>query len=230
MKKLFTLCASLFVGFATMNAQTFAFVDDEGAVIENGAVLTNDEFELNNAHQGIVAVKGVGIKNLSAETASFDLKFTLEAIPEGNNSSFQACWGISCLNIDKVGENIFYDDMSMPGGNVTYLTDTEWMTGYRETPIGVDENNQPIWGNPVEGVTGTCTVKIEIFPAGSTKADASITMNLVNETSDINSVIAETENVVVGYYSIGGMQQAVPQKGINIIKYADGTAKKVLIK
>ena len=45
MKKLFTLCASLFVGFATMNAQTFAFVNEEGNVIENGTKLTMNTVE-----------------------------------------------------------------------------------------------------------------------------------------------------------------------------------------
>lgn len=35
---------------------------------------------------------------------------------------------------------------------------------------------------------------------------------------------------IVGYYSINGAKIAAPQKGINIVKYADGTTMKVLVK
>lgn len=47
MKKFFTLCAFLLVGCIVMNAQSFAFVDDEGNVIENGTTLIYDEVETN---------------------------------------------------------------------------------------------------------------------------------------------------------------------------------------
>lgn len=35
---------------------------------------------------------------------------------------------------------------------------------------------------------------------------------------------------IVGYYSLNGAKIAVPQKGINIVKYADGTAMKIMVK
>lgn len=36
--------------------------------------------------------------------------------------------------------------------------------------------------------------------------------------------------VITDYYSINGVKLASPQKGINIVKYADGTTMKVLMK
>ncbi len=45
----------------------------------------------------------------------------------------------------------------------------------------------------------------------------------------LGSIVVETENVE-GYYTTSGQKLAAPQKGVNIVRYADGTTKKVLIK
>lgn len=34
---------------------------------------------------------------------------------------------------------------------------------------------------------------------------------------------------IVGYYTLGGMRLASPQKGVNIVRYADGTSRKVIV-
>lgn len=38
------------------------------------------------------------------------------------------------------------------------------------------------------------------------------------------------ERTIVGYYNLQGQRMAEPQRGVNIIRYSDGTAKKVLLK
>ncbi len=46
----------------------------------------------------------------------------------------------------------------------------------------------------------------------------------------VQSIIAYGKVDVIGYYSIDGKKVSTPQRGINIIRYSDGTARKVLVK
>lgn len=238
MKKLFTLCASLFVGFATMNAQTFAFVDASDKVIENGSTLTMDgELEIDMVTGNVQQLlRNVSVKNISNSKAAFDLIYTINQIPGGE---FKACCLGQCVVLKSVGESVSYiygegpedtNTMTEAGGKVS-LSPSEWVTGgeatkytdafgdYYDLPI-VDYGNQ-----------GTCVVKVSVSAAGASTPDSEITINFVNDNgAGVSSVVADKENPVVGYYTIGGAQINAPQKGINIVKYADGTTKKIILK
>lgn len=50
------------------------------------------------------------------------------------------------------------------------------------------------------------------------------------ETSGIDSVILNPDAKEVSRYSVNGQRLAVPVKGLNIVKYSDGTARKVVVK
>ena len=50
------------------------------------------------------------------------------------------------------------------------------------------------------------------------------------ETSGIDSVILNPDAKEVSRYSADGQRLAVPVKGLNIVKYSDGTARKVVVK
>ena len=50
------------------------------------------------------------------------------------------------------------------------------------------------------------------------------------ETSGIDSVILHPDAKEVSRYSVNGQRLAVPVKGLNIVKYSDGTARKVVVK
>ena len=50
------------------------------------------------------------------------------------------------------------------------------------------------------------------------------------ETSGIDSVILNPDAKEVSRFSADGQQLAVPVKGLNIVKYSDGTARKVVVK
>ena len=50
------------------------------------------------------------------------------------------------------------------------------------------------------------------------------------ETSGIDSVILNPDVEEVSRYSLNGQRLAVPVKGLNIVKYSDGTARKVVVK
>ena len=50
------------------------------------------------------------------------------------------------------------------------------------------------------------------------------------ETSGIDSVILNPDAKEVSRYSLNGQRLAVPVKGLNIVKYSDGTVRKVVVK
>ena len=50
------------------------------------------------------------------------------------------------------------------------------------------------------------------------------------ETSGIDSVILNPDAKEVSRYSVNGQRLALPVKGMNIVKYSDGTARKVVVK
>lgn len=43
-------------------------------------------------------------------------------------------------------------------------------------------------------------------------------------------IVADKDATVTSYYDLAGRQQPVPSKGVNILKYSDGTTKKVVMK
>lgn len=49
-------------------------------------------------------------------------------------------------------------------------------------------------------------------------------------TDGLNTVIADDDNTVIGYYTINGYSISRPMPGINIIKYKNGKTSKVIIK
>lgn len=133
------------------------------------------------------------------------ITFKVEKLPAG--STFQTCDPGTCRPIDEGGTFSF--TQSLNPGVVFQLAMTEWLT---------------------KGVEGTCTVKIAIQAVKSMMQDSEITVNFVNESTDINNIYDNETNKVVARYSINGQLLDAPQKGINILKYADGRIEKVIVK
>ena len=51
----------------------------------------------------------------------------------------------------------------------------------------------------------------------------------IDDTTDINSILADKENIKA-YYNLSGKMLSAPQKGVIVIKYKEGKTKTVLIK
>lgn len=230
MKKIFTLCISLLMGCAALNAQTFAFVDGEGNTIENGSTLTmtNTGF-MAGFGDFLIKLEGVSVKQLGTDK-NFDISFTVEELPGGY---FQACClGVCTQSLTKVGDVGLLENKSVEEDGLATLSETEWINGFG-TQIGVDEHNQPIFGEPIIGaVEGTCKIKISVMKVGNATPEAEIYVDFVypNPSAGISGVETEKDNAVVGYYTIDGVELNAPQKGLNIVKRADGTTTKVLVK
>lgn len=226
MKKIFTLCISLLMGCAALNAQTFVFVDGGGQVIENGSTLTMTEAEFaydgyGSAYQ-VPIVEGFSVKNTSEAAGTFDIRFHVVALPDG--STYMACPLFqTCLPAT--------DDTSftrnLPAGGLDDFSGVEWLIGTGTLNMETYQYGPPI----LNEIFGTCTLEISVGPTGFTTPDSRITVNFVHTNpAGISGVETEKDNAVVGYYTIDGVKLNAPQKGLNIVKRADGTTTKVLVK
>lgn len=217
MKKLFTLCIALLFSCVAMNAQNFIFVDGEGNTIENGATLTMDQvsykedfvFKPDGSYEIIqvpmIPLSGVYIKNNSSESQSCKVTYNVTALPNG---TFAACCAGNCSNLDSEG-TIEKNANADAGKTIDISTDTEWV------PVAA----------------GTTTVKISAQGSKSMLPDSEITINFIYDgTASIDGIQNNADNKVVARYSINGQLLDAPQKGINILKYADGRIEKVIVK
>lgn len=217
MKKLFTLCIALLFSCVAMNAQNFIFVDGEGNTIENGATLTMDQvsykedfvFNPDGSYEIIqvpmIPLSGVYIKNNSSESQSCKVTYNVTALPNG---TFAACCAGNCSNLDSEG-TIEKNANADAGKTIDISTDTEWV------PVAA----------------GTTTVKISAQGSKSMLPDSEITINFIYDgTASIDGIQNNADNKVVARYSINGLLLDAPQKGINILKYADGRIEKVIVK
>jgi len=217
MKKLFTLCIALLFSCVAMNAQNFIFVDGEGNTIENGATLTMDQvsykedfvFNPDGSYEIIqvpmIPLSGVYIKNNSSESQSCKVTYNVTALPNG---TFAACCAENCSNLDSEG-TIEKNANADAGKTIDISTDTEWV------PVAA----------------GTTTVKISAQGSKSMLPDSEITINFIYDgTASIDGIQNNADNKVVARYSINGQLLDAPQKGINILKYADGRIEKVIVK
>ncbi len=216
MKKLFTLCIALLFSCVAMNAQNFIFVDGDGNTIENGATLTMDqvsykkEFVYNpdgsyEIQVPMISLSGVYIKNNSAESQSCKVTYNVTALPNG---LFAACCAGNCSNLDSEG-TIEKNANADAGKTIDISIDTEWV------PVAA----------------GTTTVKISAQGSKSMLPDSEITINFIYDgTASIDGIQNNADNKVVARYSINGQLLDAPQKGINILKYADGRIEKVIVK
>ena len=217
MKKLFTLCIALLFSCVAMNAQNFIFVDGDGNTIENGATLTMDQvaykknivFNPDSSFEYVqvpmIPLSGVLIKNNSAESQSCKVTFNVTALPNG---SFAACCAGNCSTFDKEG-TIEKNANADAGKTIDISTDTEWV------PVAA----------------GTTTVKISAQGSKSMLPDSEITINFIYDgTASVDGIQNNADNKVVARYSINGQLLDAPQKGVNILKYADGRIEKVVVK
>lgn len=124
---------------------------------------------------------------------------------------------------------VFYPNIFTPDGNWTVT-------------LNSDKKSVNVWANDGDGSVQyyNFNEKIDYFvviPSGIIKNENGemnerIVIKLINsESTNIFSSFTTDENTaILGYYSLDGRKFSNPIKGINIIKYADGTTKKILIK
>ena len=231
MKKLFTLFAAVLLGSVVSFAQTdnsFQFVDAEGNVIADGTTWHAYGTEEDPAY-GPIVPSGISVKSTVDSTSFCAVDYQVTQISGG---SFLICFPVNCIFNDKVTDVISTNSGEMAAGLVQDIK-TEWAIKPYGTPTTA---------------TGTCTATVQLktmrqvqtgeimgFPIYDYELigmGPKITIVFHNDgTADgIDGVATENGAKVEAYYNLGGVRLGAPQKGLNIVKYTDGTTKKIVVK
>ncbi len=192
---------------------TFQFVDEEGNVIEdgstvtiNGMILAVDEYDDDHFDSGIYVL------NTTGERMGIGLDLTISQI----DGSLSCCFPGSCTAQDGVVSE--YDN----GKSIMEANE-----------------NRSLHTDYYPNAYGTCTavMRLRVHEAGVLNAGdfkaygPSITINFVYDenSAGIDGVRAASDSEAVGYYTLDGKRLESPRQGVNIVRYADGTtAKKVV--
>lgn len=207
MKRILTLTAALIMGAAAF-AQNVVFCNADGKEIPNGTTLTFNEAEFNDFEEFIVPLKGLYVKNTTNSQQSFSMTATATLLPEG--SGLGCCYGGTCKAAYAQDETMLLNNLSIAPNAMVEITDTEWKPA-------LDENDEMgetyLYG----------TAKMDFTIAGGS------TLHIVfiyAEPSSISSLKGTSSSKA--YYTLDGKCLSAPTRGIQIVRSADGTAKKVI--
>lgn len=231
MKKLFTLCLSFLLGGLAFNAQAqdaidnvFQFTDEDTyEVIPDGSYIVRNEVE--TTPQGAI-IKGklyITEVNDLQETLYLYIVTTVNTYKDMEPNparpevgQFQICFPINCQAFKGVGEQ-----------TTPVVSVNETMKGdmYLNTELVLCAPDR-----------GECEVTYQVFrcsdQSGSNPVPGSkiTVLYTVNQDTGISGVTTTESREVVARYTLDGQLLSAPQKGINIVKYADGRTEKVLVK
>ena len=220
MKKLFTFCLSLIFGGLAFTAQAqtndpaewYKFVDKDGQVLEDGATLTCNTFEFLPALMGDGITSHVKVKFAPAERHDSQVAVMCDWKTANGPVGFQCCFGGNCVSFSGPEKKETSKTLGYVGWE-SDLFDDFWMT---------DMSAQ-----------GSAEVEFQIMcysDAGELLAAGDkITVRYTTETTGIDGVEAAGSNEEVARYTLDGRKLSAPQKGVNIVKYADGSTKKVVV-
>ena len=222
MKKLFTFCLSLIFGGVAFTAQAqtndpaewYKFVDKDGAVIQDGAELTFSEVEFIPTAMGDGITSHASVKFMPEERhdSNVSVRYTIQSISGAQVYGFQCCFGGSCTAQNQTGTWETQQTMGYVG----------WSSLLQDEFLLLDATA------PAEAV-----VELQILcysDAGELLAEGDkVTMRYTTTTTGIDGVEAAGSNEEVARYTLDGRKLSAPQKGVNIVKYADGSTKKVVV-
>ena len=224
MKKIFTLCLSMMMGCMVASAQApvdevFQFTDSNGNVIADGSNITSKEIHEIDWGGGLIEYQvgsGVYISNTSDAAAGVVLSGEVKSV---TNGIVQLCFPMSCVNLkpgpftskfDAIYPNVDKDiqiHLSVTDNNAAASAEVEVQIVRYDVKF--------VSGMPIQGENS--------YPGSK------ITVNLVYDgTAGINDVTVAGASKEVARYTLDGRKLSAPQKGINIVKYADGRTVKVV--
>lgn len=220
MKKIFTLCLSMMMGCMVASAQApvdevFQFSDSNGNVIADGSNITSKEVAYNPMGYYEVS-SGVYLKNTSDKVAGMELQVNVKSVTNGD---LTICFPMQCVGIG-LGQHTTGFDAIYPGNprdimlHLGVADDNAKASAEVEVQI-VRYDLDLSSGMPIKGENS--------YPGSK------ITVNLVYDgTAGINDVTIAGDSKEVARYTLDGRKLSAPQKGINIVKYADGRTVKVV--
>ena len=163
------------------------------------------------------------------------------SITEIGGSAFQGCSGLTNItlpsSITKIGYHAFYDcsgltSLNLPAG-ITSIGDGAFWGCSGLTSIYVYAEKVPGIGSNAfkECDAKKCTVYV---PKGTYDdywlSEFGYFENIVEfDATGIDKTTTSTDAKEVSRYSVNGQRLVGPTKGLNIVKYSDGTVKKVAV-
>ena len=157
--------------------------------------------------------------------------------------AFQGCSGLTSLalpaGITKIGENAFYGcsgltSLTLPAG-ITSIGSYAFRGCSGLTSIYVYAEKVPKIGR--DEFTGVDAKKCTLYVPMGTCDDYWVSdfgnyfENIVEfDATGIDKTTTSTDVEEVGRYSVNGQRLSAPTKGLNIVKYSDGSVKKVAVR
>ena len=162
-------------------------------------------------------------------------------VTEIGDLTFAACSGLTSLTlpsgVTSIGDYAFYDcsgltSITLPSG-LTSIGDDAFQYCSGLTSIYVYTEKLPKMGSSVFGDCDAkkCTVYV---PKGTYDdywlSEFGYFENIVEfDPTGINNVITSNDAKELSRYSVNGQRLSAPTKGLNIVKYSDGSVKKVAV-
>ena len=163
------------------------------------------------------------------------------SVTEIGDRAFYGCIGLTSLTIPSgvtsIGNYAFYEctgltSLTIPSG-VTSIGDEAFSLCWRLTSIYVYMKKLPELGSNVFAGCNAknCTVYV---PKGTYDAYKSSEFGYFEkivefDATGIDKVTTSTNAKEVSRYSANGQRLSAPAKGLNIVKYSDGSVKKVAV-
>lgn len=214
MERKFTLFLVMLLGCLFTHAETdktFSFVDSDGDEIADGSVVIasklNPVFEAIGMHQ---IASEVSLKNNSTE-ASY-CRLVTEVMEVTAAGEFQNCFAGQCQALTTTG--VLTSDNFLMNSGATTDAKTHW--------------------SPTSD--GECKViftiqKMKSATATTGENSSSITVNFTfSDPAGIAGVKDNSTRQVIGRYTLSGERLTSPQKGVNVMRYSDGTTMKYVVK
>ncbi|MCI7284525.1 MAG: leucine-rich repeat domain-containing protein [Prevotella sp.] len=158
------------------------------------------------------------------------------------SSAFQGCSGLTSLNlpagITKIGDDAFegckrLTSLNLPAG-ITVIDDNAFYGCSGLTSIYVYAEKVPEIGSNV--FVGVGAKKCTLYVPMGTCDDYRLSKfgyfeNIVEfDATGIDKTTTSTDVEEVARYSVNGQRLSAPTKGLNIVKYSDGSVKKVAVR
>lgn len=195
---------------------TFIFTDSLGNEVKDGSTVVLDQFD------GKQISTGLYIKNTIGARAAGSISENISEMPNGTFSS--CAFGQCLMPWTTAGTYESYQGVIEGDAGIQPIT-TEWIPadgGYATWTATLQINVREVAQKTMFGVTTYSAG--EIIGTGP-----KLTLNFVyKDPTGINGVSAKAANEPVAYYSLGGARLSKMQNGVNIVRYADGTTRKIV--
>ena len=187
-----------------------------------------------------------GITEISDRTFNGCSGLTSLNLPDGitkiGDAAFEGCERLTSLNlpagITSIGYRTFYDcsgltSLNLPAG-ITVIDDNAFYGCSGLTSIYVYAEKVPKIGSYV--FAGVDAKKCTLYVPMGTRDNYRLSKfgyfeNIVEfDATGIDKTTTSTDVEEVARYSVNGQRLSAPTKGLNIVKYSDGSVKKVAIR